>query len=68
MKPTWVDIVNRLVRSLACWVAAGLIVWRGWTCADPHGVESIMCCFAGLSLALTGLAVGTGATGEVGDF
>ena len=60
MKTTWIDIVNRLVRTVGCWVVAGLMVWRGWTCADPQGVESIMCCCAGLCLGLTGIAVGTG--------
>ena len=64
MKTTWMEIVNRLVRSVGCWVAAGLIVWRGWTCDDPQGTESVLCCCAGLALMVTGIAVGAGGDGE----
>ena len=64
MKTTWADIVNRVLRSVGCWVVAALMVWRGWTCADAQGTESILCCFSGFTLMVTGIAIGVGAEKE----
>ena len=52
----------KILRFVTCLAVAGYVVWRGNTFSDAHGnghlIVPVMCVTAGVTLGLTGLAMG----------
>lgn len=60
--------LKRVFGSLACFIAAVLILYRGNNPADPHEaafIVPVMCTFTALALGATGLTLALRANAEI---